>query len=68
MTVVKDNANVILQNYLKDHGIKQSYVAKKIGISSASFSNRLHGRLKFDGDFAIAVSKVLDIDISIFLK
>lgn len=68
MTVVKDNANKILIKYLEEHGIKQNFVAKKMGISSATFGNRLHGRLKFNADFAIAVSKVLGIDPKIFLK
>jgi plasmid maintenance system antidote protein VapI len=68
MSVVKDNANEILKKYLKEHGIKQNFVAKKMGISSATFGNRLHGRLKFNADFAIAVSKVLEIDSKTFLK
>lgn len=68
MTTVKKNAREILYFYLRDHGIKQNYVAHKMGISSANFSNRLHGRLKFNADFALAVAKALDIDPTIFLK
>lgn len=68
MIVVEDNANKILIKYLEEHGIKQNFVAKKMGISSATFGKRLHGRLKFDADFAISVSKVLGIDPKIFLK
>lgn len=68
MSVVKDNANEILIKYLKEHGIKHTFVAKKMGISSATFGNRLHRRLKFDADFAIAVAKVLGIDPRIFFK
>ncbi|WP_331275745.1 helix-turn-helix transcriptional regulator [Lactobacillus crispatus] len=48
--------------------MKQNYVAKKVGISSANFSSRLNGRLKFNADFALTVSKALDIDPEIFLK
>lgn len=68
MSVVKENAGEILQKYLEDHGIKQNFVARKMGISSSNFNNHLHGRLKFDADFAVAVSKVLNIDSNIFLK
>lgn len=68
MTVVKEDANEILSKYLKEHGIKQNFVAKKMGISSATFGSRLHGRLKFNADFALAVSKALGINADIFLK
>ena len=68
MSVVKENAGEILENYLEDHGIKQKFVAESIGVSSATFSSRLKGRLKFDADFAIAVARVLNIDVNIFLK
>ena len=68
MTVVKEDANEILENYLKEHGIKQNFVAKKMGISNSIFSKRLHGRLKFDADFAIAVAKALGINADTFLK
>lgn len=68
MITVKENASEILYLYLRDHGIKQNYVARKMGISSANFSSRLHGRLKFNAEFALAVAKALDIDPTIFLK
>lgn len=68
MTVVKEDANEILSKYLKENGIKQNFVAKKMGISSATFGSRLHGRLKFNADFALAVSKALGINADIFLK
>lgn len=64
----KENAGKILKSYLREHGIKQNYVAKKVGISSANFSSRLNGRVKFNADFALTVSKALDIDPEIFLK
>lgn len=68
MAVVKEDAAIILQKYLQDHGIKQSFVANKIGISESNFSNRINGRLKFSADFAIAVSRALNIKTDIFLK
>ena len=68
MSVVKENANEILKDYLDDHGIKQSFVAHKMGISNPTFNSRIQGRLMFDADFAIAVSKALGIKPDIFLK
>lgn len=68
MTVVRDDAADILREYLTSHGIMQKYVAKKMGITDGTFTSHLNGRLKFTADFAIAVSRVLDISPDIFLK
>lgn len=68
MTVVKSNATDILKTYLTDHGIKKSFVAYKLGMSPANFSNTLNGRRKFDADMAIRVSKILELDPNIFLQ
>ena len=68
MSIIKDNANEILINYLNEHEIKQNFVAKKMGISSTTFGNRLHGRIQFDVEFAVAVSRALGINSDIFFK
>lgn len=68
MTMVKKDAGKILQTYLNEHGIKQTFVANKMGISNSNFNDRMRGRLKFDADFALAVAKALKIDAHIFLK
>ena len=66
--MVKPNARKIAKDYLEQRGIKQSYIAKKMGVSDSAISNRLNGRLKFDANFAIAFSKTLGISPDIFLK
>lgn len=66
--VLKPNARNVAKSYLQEHGIKQSFVADKIGISEPTLSARLSGRLKFDADFAIAFSNALGISKDIFLK
>lgn len=66
--MVKPNARKIAKDYLEQRGIKQSYIAKKMGVSDSAISNRLNGRLKFDANFAIAFSKALGISPDIFLK
>ena len=58
----------ILKDYLKSHGITQTFVARQLGMSAPSFNGYLNGNQKFDADFALSVSKVLDISPSIFLK
>lgn len=68
MTVVtKSNSRQILKKYLKDHGIKQSFVAGKLGVSDSTFNAYLQGYVKFTMDFAYRVSNVLGIDPGIFL-
>ncbi|GAA2866484.1 helix-turn-helix domain-containing protein [Lactobacillus intestinalis] len=66
--VLKDNARQIAKDYLRDHGIKHQFIADKLGVTNATISSRLNGRLKFDANFAIAFSRALNITLDIFLK
>ena len=66
--VTKPNAGKILKSYLKSHGISQHFVADKIGVTPQTFNAYVNGNLKFNADFALSVSKVLNISPSIFLK
>lgn len=68
VSALKPNASHLAKKYLQDHGIKQSFIAYKMGISTSNLSNKLNGRSKFDADFAIEFSKVLNISPNIFLK
>jgi transcriptional regulator with XRE-family HTH domain len=68
VSALKPNASFLAKEYLKNHGIKQSYVADRMGISYSSLSCKLNGRRKFDADFAIEFSKILNISPDIFLK
>ena len=68
VNIIENDATQIAKDYLKNHGIKQSYVADKMGISETTLSSRLNGRLKFDANFAITFAKSLNISPSIFLK
>lgn len=68
VSVLKDDARKLAKQYLCDHGIKQSWLADRLGISEPTLSGRLNGRYKFDADFAVAFSKALDISPDIFLK
>ena len=66
--ITKPNSKEILIDYLNTHGIKQKYVAKKLGISETSLSYHLSKKSKFTVDFAFAVSKALDISPAVFLR
>ena len=68
VNVLDKDAERIAKEYLKTHGIKQSYVANKMGISETTLSSRLNGRLKFDANFALAFAKALNLSPTIFLK
>lgn len=68
VSALKPNANDLAKKYLKDHGIKQNFVAEKMGISTPNLCDRLNGRLKFDADFAIEFSRAVNISPEFFLK
>ena len=66
--VVKPDANKILLQLLEDKGMKQIYVANKIGISGQSMSALIHGNKKFTADIAFQLGKVLGVPPNIFLN
>ncbi|MGK4035809.1 helix-turn-helix transcriptional regulator [Lactobacillus crispatus] len=68
VSVLKEDAAEKAKKYLRTHGIKQSWVADKMGISEPLLSGRLNGRYNFDADFALSFSKALNISPNIFLK
>lgn len=47
-SVLKNDARKLAKQYLRDHGIKQSWLADKLGISEPTLSGRLNGRYKFE--------------------
>lgn len=65
--VTKPNARIILRDYINEHGLKQTYVARKMGLSDQQLSNLINGSAKFTGDKAIMVSKALGVPLDIFL-
>lgn len=65
--VVKQDARKILEKLIKERGLKQYYLAEKIGMSPQSMSSLLHGDKKFTADIAIQLGKALDVPYTIFL-
>lgn len=66
-TVVRPDAKEILTKLISDKGLKQNYVADKIGISEQSMSALVHGHKKFTADIAIQIGNVLNVSPNIFL-
>lgn len=66
--VVRDDAADILKKYLADHGIKNKYLADKIGMSESQLSSLLYKRSLLNGDKAILIAKALGISPNVFLK
>lgn len=66
-SVVKENARDIFEAVVQQKGLKKSFIAKKIGMSPQNLTNIIHRR-SINADFAFKVSKVLEVDPSIFLN
>jgi len=57
-----------ISDYISEHGIKQSSIAKKIGISPQSFSAAMHGDRKITAEEFIAICEALGISLDRFQK
>lgn len=64
--VTKDNAGEIFDKIIKDKGLKKTFVAKKMGISQQSLTNKI-SRGTFDADLALKAAKALDVNPAIFI-
>lgn len=67
-SLTKENSAQILDQYLKEHGIKKSYLAKKMNMSPSNLTGYLNGTLRFTAEFAFGVADALNISPSIFLN
>lgn len=64
----KPNSRQILIKYLKEHGISQAFLARKMHITPATMNYHLHGTGSFTVDFALSVAMALNISPDIFLN
>ncbi|MBB1100010.1 helix-turn-helix domain-containing protein [Limosilactobacillus reuteri] len=67
-TVLKKDAYKILKKEIDDRGIKNKFIANKIGVSPSYLSQVLNGSKKLSTDVAIKVIQVLDLPLNIFLN
>ena len=65
--VVREDANEVLEALIDQKGLKKGFIAKKLGMSPQNLTNTIHrGRVK--ADLVFKVSKVLDVNPSVFLN
>lgn len=67
-TVLKDDAYKLLKKEIANRGIKNKFIANKIGISSNYLGQVLNGSRPLSMNVAVNVSQVLGVPLSIFLK
>ena len=65
--LVKRDAYKDLKRIMDSKGVKQKYVAGKIGTSTSYFGQILNGNKKMSTDVAIKASRALELPIDIFL-
>lgn len=66
--IIRPDAGKILNQEIKNRGLKQGYVADKIGISQAYMSQLVNGSKKVSTDVAVRASIILGVPLDIFLK
>ena len=57
-----------IKQYLKEHGIKQGYLANKSNINEKTLSALLQSRIKMSIDRYLAICQALDVPESYFFK
>lgn len=55
-----------IKAYLIENGIKQTYVAAKLGMSKQLFSSKVRGETNFSADEYISLCHALDLDLNYF--
>lgn len=61
-------ANEIIKAYIEDNGIRQSFVAKKIGMPPELLRRSLEGKRRLQADEFIAICEVLSLDLDFFKR
>ncbi len=60
-------ANKKINDYLKEHGISQAFLAEKLGISSTRMSMMLNAKRKMTADDLIKICKILQVSPEMFM-
>lgn len=68
VTVLKKEAYKELKSAIAKRGLKQNYVARKIGITPNYLGQILNGKHKLSADIAIKAAQVLGLPLDIFLN
>ena len=68
VTILKKEAYKELKSVIDERGLKQNYVAQKIGITPNYLGQILNGNSKLSTDVAIKAAKVLGLPLDVFLN
>lgn len=59
-------ANEVIKRHIEENGIKQNFVANKIGLSPELFRRSIDGKRKITADELISICSVLSLQLSDF--
>lgn len=68
VTILKKEAYKELKSVIDERGLKQNYVAQKIGITPNYLGQILNGNRKLSTDVAIKAAQVLGLPLDVFLN
>ena len=68
VTVLKKEAYKEFKSVIDKRGLKQNYVAQKIGITPNYLGQILNGNRKLSTDVAIKAAQVLGLPLDVFLN
>ena len=58
----------MIKIYLDENGLKQAFIAEKMGVPANQFCTMLNGRRKITGEEFIKICDVLDVDTAYFVE
>lgn len=67
-TVLKPEAPEILSEGIKDHGLKNKYVAEKVGVTPSYFGQMLKGNRTLSTDVAIQTARLVGVPLGTILR
>ena len=56
----------VVKEKIKKNGLKNNFIAEKMGLNSVSFSDRLTGKVNFKTDEVFKLAKILNINLNQF--
>lgn len=61
------NTGLRIKKYLEEKGIKQTFIANKLGCGVKTFNSIINGHTRVTTDFLVAICRELNVEPSIFL-
>lgn len=67
-SVLKPEAPQILSEGIKDHGLKNKYIAGKVGVNPSYFGQMLKGNRTLSTDVAIKTARLVGVPLETILR